>query len=353
MSLYKRYTKLSYSKVCFCLYLITGLFYLCFALIHIYYLGLLINDLVTGNFNAFIFKIIVCGSLELLVLFTRQWYIFAKNYMLKINLSAIRTMLLNNILAQDILSFSQYNYGYYTSTLYKDCQVIEEKCLVAKQDIVFHTFRLFFISLIIFSINNLFLLMIIIFALINLLLPYFLKKIMSKLAQQKIEINEQYASTYRNYLFGLPTLAFSNKFDFGINLLTNINNEFESKIYNIQQKEIQINGLVDIIYSISNSILIVICLYLGFSQIIALGLVIPLLKYNSFISDSLNIIVEKVNNLNTIDQYINKLDLKFVNEFKLPDYANWFNSSKKLSLRNISFSYTQNQSILNDINIDF
>lgn len=352
MSNYKKFTKLSYSKYCFILYLVTGLLYLCFALMHIYYLGLLINDLVIGNFNNFIMKIIIGGCLEILVLLTRQWYIFAKNYMLKVNLSSIRNTLLTSILAQDISTFNQHNYGYYTATLYKDCQAIEEKGLVAKQDIIFHVFRLAFILFIILRINNLFLLLVVIIAVINLLLPYLLKRIMLKLAHKKTLINEQYASRYRNYLFGLSTLAFSNKFDFGINLLIDINNDYERKFYSIQQKEIGINGFIEVFRSASNSLLIFSCLYLGFSNVIALGLVIPLLKYNSFVNDSLNIIVEKTNNLNMIEQYITKLDLNFSSSFKL-NYNNGFENITKLSLKNIDFYYNQQHQILKNINIDF
>lgn len=313
-------------------------------------------DAATGSSLQFFFRSVMLFGLYIVLAFLVEILLkYSKARYIRKTITFMRKDLMNNVLKQDISTFTKNNSAKYISVLNNDISLIEQDYVLSIFNIINNivTFSLAFLSLM--YINVYITLIIIVISICTFTLPQLFSK---KLSRKKL-----------NYSTGLETFTIKIKdLLLGFEVIKNFNIESKAESeFKIVNNDLESNkerfsiysGFVDSFAELLGTIMfmapILIGGYLVIKGKVTVGILIALIQLMNNLSGPLIAGIQHINKVKSSKEVIKKVnDLVYSldeNENKQLTVLKSFNDSIKF--KNVNFKYDESKLALDNINIEF
>ncbi|MFI3686052.1 ABC transporter ATP-binding protein, partial [Vagococcus fluvialis] len=312
----------------------------------------IINSIIQLNFSNFLANII-----ELLVAYA-FFLLFSYFKILKIGATIqkmetrLREEALSKIFQSNYQEFHEKDTGMYVSWLTNDITQIEQSG--------FNPFYEMVSGLVVSVFSIISLLMIhwslVLVTAIELLLIIQIPKIFDKKIKQVtndlMSANESFVSHSTDVVSSFDTLFVYRKFDFGLNKLIKASKKLELKKNNATK----VMGLVAIVGGVGNILgqvsILSLSGYLAFINIISIGLISASGQFSSEIFNTLGNLSQYIASIKSTKSIFDKLELIDSNSM-IENKLNIKPLNSAFSVKNLTYSYNNQHTVLSDINMEF
>lgn len=313
-------------------------------------------DAATGSSLQFFFRSVMLFGLYIMLAFLVEILLkFSKARYIRKTITFMRKDLMNNVLKQDISTFTKNNSAKYISVLNNDISLIEQDYVLSIFNIINNivTFSLAFLSLM--YINVYITLIIIVISICTFTLPQLFSK---KLSSKKLNYStglEKFTIKIKDLLLGFEVIKNFNIESKAESEFKNVNNDLESN----KERFSIYSGFVDSFAELLGTIMfmapILIGGYLVITGKVTVGILIALIQLMNNLSGPLIAGIQHINKVKSSKEVIKKVnDLVYShdeNEKKQLTVVKSFNDSIKF--KNVNFKYDENKLALDNINIEF
>ncbi len=313
-------------------------------------------DAATGSSLQFFFRSVMLFGLYIVLAFLVEILLkYSKARYIRKTITFMRKDLMNNVLKQDISTFTKNNSAKYISVLNNDISLIEQDYVLSIFNIINNivTFSLAFLSLM--YINVYITLIIIVISICTFTLPQLFSK---KLSRKKLNYStglETFTIKIKDLLLGFEVIKNFNIESKAESEFKNVNNDLESN----KERFSIYSGFVDSFAELLGTIMfmapILIGGYLVIKGKVTVGILIALIQLMNNLSGPLIAGIQHINKVKSSKEVIKKVnDLVYShdeNENKQLTVLKSFNDSIKF--KNVNFKYDKSKLALDNINIEF
>lgn len=311
-------------------------------------------DAATGSSLQFFFRSVMLFGLYIVLAFLVEILLkYSKARYIRKTITFMRKDLMNNVLKQDISTFTKNNSAKYISVLNNDISLIEQDYVLSIFNIINNivTFSLAFLSLM--YINVYITLIIIVISICTFTLPQLFSK---KLSRKKLNYStglETFTIKIKDLLLGFEVIKNFNIESKAESEFKNVNNDLESN----KERFSIYSGFVDSFAELLGTIMfmapILIGGYLVIKGKVTVGILIALIQLMNNLSGPLIAGIQHINKVKSSKEVIKKVnDLVYSHdENKQLTVLKSFNDSIKF--KNVNFKYDESKLALDNINIEF
>lgn len=305
------------------------------------------------NMNLFVNSIITASIYLIISILASLTYKIIKSLYLKKTLVALKYDLFSKIIKKDMSNFFSENTATYISTLTNDETIIDQDYFGSILQIFYYSVSFIAALCALIKLNYNLIITIFIGGALTIIVPQLLGKKLSDLRNIYSNNMGKYTSKLKDMLSGFEVIK-------GFNVINKVADDFNSINENTEKSKYKFNvvsSFVEMLSWLFGSLLqasvMMVGVYLTIKGKLTVGEMIAAVQLMNFI---VNPLVQSINLINKIKSTQNIAN-KMLKMMELPENSNTLSNKlsfeNKAAFKNISFSYTKEKPLLNNISLEF
>lgn len=315
-------------------------------------MGFIVDIFASGDSSKF--ATITIASISLIIIMFLTEYVdgLVMSSYIKNTVNYLRTDIFSKVINKDIKDFSLDNSGKYISILYNDIKIIEDSFFNNLFQVISCIISFAISLVVLFSISPSIVIFISIFGVLGFIIPNALSR---KLVVQKNEYSEnleQVTSVTKDLFSGFEVIK-------GFNISDKINEIFNTASNNVEISKKKYSVLESIIRGFSLSFSVTIYLgvlllggYLMYKESISVGTAIIIIQLSTHIVGPVKLSISLINQIRSVSLIADKIENILEDTKDSFENTKLDNFTNSIEIRNLDFSYNEEQKALDNINLN-